>query len=169
MGLIDTLRQQEPETWHNLHTAAQARFHDGLALAISGEDRRLAAIYLFGYAVELLLKSAFFRILGFDRVTPVDLQRIKSHQVWIGRTNLHNLVALRTVLIEQKKLTGHPYDPVFAAQLAEAVGKVSKHWAETLRYKHGTRAGRTTVTEQDLSEVDEGVRWLLTNQDLLWS
>ena len=44
--------------------AAWRRYQEARRLAINGD--RLAAIYLWGYAAEMLLKAAYFRLVGWS-------------------------------------------------------------------------------------------------------
>jgi hypothetical protein len=183
-GLIETLEREETECWGNLHAAAQERFYDGVLLATGPEERRLGAIYLFGYVMELLLKTAFYRGCDFERTRVVVPRRdLENHPAWsdarrplsdaqMGRQprNLHDLEQLaRAVIVLRRRPPSRPYDPVFAGEVIRTVGDVSRHWRESLRYKHAKRDGKTLVSMAQLQEVRAGVSWLLINQERLWS
>ncbi len=63
-----------PETWPEMERAAQQRYWDGLTLAVESAESGTAAIYLWGYVAETLLKSAGLRLaLG---VTPEQAERM---------------------------------------------------------------------------------------------
>jgi len=150
------------ETWPSLHRAAMERYWDGVDLATSTEVRRTAAIYLLGYVTEILLKVAFYRVIGFPPGQEVDLQAIKTHAAW-KRTNLHNLDGLADLLIAERSSRGMALDPAFAGQLKACALTVADHWRETLRYRY------TVATETELVEVYQNVDWLRANATLLWS
>src|SRR5438067_365326 len=44
--------------------AARQRFNDALAMA--GQGRRTGAIYLWGYTAEMILKAAYFSVIGLS-------------------------------------------------------------------------------------------------------
>jgi len=162
MSLLTRLAVIEPqETWPRLRSAATERFWDGFDLATSGEDRRLGAIYLLGYVVEMLLKVAFFRVREWPTNQAVDLGAVKAHTAWVGG-NLHNVTGLADLLIAERGILNRPFDPVFAGELRRRVLIVASHWRENLRY-------RSAVAETDeLAEVYQSVDWLVTNADELW-
>jgi len=56
--LID---RSQPDNIREFRVSARQRYHDGLALA--GTGNRTASIYLWGYAAEMLLKAAYFALL----------------------------------------------------------------------------------------------------------
>jgi len=163
MSLLARLSLLEPmETWPRLHSAAIERYWDGLALAMAQEGRRLGAIYLLGYVAEIVLKVAFFRVCGFPPYQAVSLRMATAHASWRG-FSLHDVNAWATLLIEERRLRGRPFDPVFASQLKWHVMVVAANWREALRYRH------SAASETELAEVFQGVDWLLANSNLLWS
>ena len=164
MSLQSRLGLLEPhETWPSLHNAAWERYWDGIELATCQEVHRTGAIYSLGYVAEILLKVAFFRVKGFAPGQQVELQEINDHPVWPTRAKRHNLAALADVLIEERRLRGSAFDPVFAGEVKTCVAVVASHWRETLRYKH------TIADEPELAEVVQNVDWLLNNANVLWS
>src|SRR5437899_1926081 len=83
-------------TIREFRIAAALRYREATHLATAGD--RLAAIYLCGYAAEMLLKAAYFRLLGkspVEAITLHDIQDAKQYATtflgvsWIG--NLHSL------------------------------------------------------------------------------
>jgi hypothetical protein len=67
---------------HEFRAAAGLRYWEARRLAIAGD--RLAAIYLWGYTAEMLLKAAYFRLRGWlptQSITLVDLQNAKSYAI----------------------------------------------------------------------------------------
>ena len=49
--------------------AATVRYEDARILA--SNNRRMAAIYMYGYCAEMILKAAYFRIDGFSPKQPI--------------------------------------------------------------------------------------------------
>jgi hypothetical protein len=84
-----------PDSIQEFRVAARQRFRDAVSLAES--DQLLAAVYLWGYAAEMVVKAAYFSALGFadDRpITIADLNNAKGSAgglgfVWSG--NLHRI------------------------------------------------------------------------------
>ncbi len=56
--------------------AARLRYNEAVRLADSGE--RLGAIYVAGYAAEMLLKAAYFRLAGWTLDQPITLVDIRN-------------------------------------------------------------------------------------------
>jgi hypothetical protein len=64
------LRQRwQPDSIAEFLLAARQRYDDGLTLASHG--RRTGAIYVWGYAAEMLLKASFFRLIGVPAGRPL--------------------------------------------------------------------------------------------------
>src|SRR5438132_12581385 len=56
------IQRCQPESIREFRASAGQRYDDGLALA--GTGNRTAAIYLWGYVAEMILKAAYFSLLG---------------------------------------------------------------------------------------------------------
>jgi HEPN domain-containing protein len=61
MPLVQRIHSR-PHTIAEFRRAATLRYREAVRLAVAGD--RLAAIYLSGYAAEMLLKAAYFRLTG---------------------------------------------------------------------------------------------------------
>jgi hypothetical protein len=125
--------------------AALRRYGDGLALAETGvRERRTGAIYLWGYAVEMVLKAAVFDAFGYDdrdEISAPDLNAVKGLAadlglVWPKGANLHRVDLWGQVLVRLRV-----DDPAASeASLADAdvvlarSVRVTRLWRETLRY-----------------------------------
>lgn len=157
------LRRLEPnETWPTLHGAAWERYWDGMELATCGQVRHAGAIHLLGYVAEILLKVAFYRIVGYSPGQAADTRTIKIHSDWHGK-NMHSLTDLAQVLVAERATRQIPLDPVFGGLLTSHVLTISNHRKEDLRYRY------TLATQAEMAEVYQSVDWLLTNATLLWS
>src|SRR5204863_9101988 len=122
---------------------------DGLALA--GAGNRTAAIYLWGYTAEMLLKAAYFSLFGLaedDRITvhghiqpAITRGRDDPLRIaWPNQGAVHNVRAWAELLVGVRALApGTAYDGAFAAQVQGCGQRIGQLWRETLRY-HKNRA-----------------------------
>jgi hypothetical protein len=147
-------------TIREFRAAALLRFREASRLAI--HDHRLGAIYLCGYAAEMLLKAGYFRLAGKTAADPVpltDIQSVKKYATahlglpWPG--NLHDLRSWTALLVEERKYRGVAYQAAFARSLVAKVQRLYLNWHESLRY----RANRPYAGE--MVAVLSGVQWLL--------
>lgn len=139
---------------------ARLRFDEASRLAVAGD--RLAAIYLGGYAAEMLLKSAYFRLTGRGQKDPISFQDISNVRLYAHQTfgfarqqNLHDLTYWTTLLVEERKRRTMAYPKRFARSLQAQVQRLYLNWREDLRYK----ANRPYQGE--VTAVLRGVQWLL--------
>jgi hypothetical protein len=150
-----------PDTVIGFLAAAEQRYADGLRLAET--DRRTGAVYLWGYAVEMLLKAAYFRVVGSGPRQPIlrdDLRAavdlaptVNCH--FPGR-NFHHLIGWSDLLICTRLALGQPYsDPRFPAAITHHTRRVYQVWRETLRYH------QNTAYQFEVTAVREGVEWFL--------
>jgi hypothetical protein len=147
-------------TIREFRAAATLRYHEATRLATGGD--RLAAIYLCGYAAEMLLKAAYFRLVGKgpnDSVTMADIQNGKHYAnttLGLGwATNLHDLTRWGQLLIEDRKYRHLPYAAAFARSLTARLQRIYLNWREHLRY-HANRPHQGEV-----ATTLQAVFWLL--------
>jgi hypothetical protein len=148
-------------TIREFRAAATPRYNEGVRLAAA--DDRLAAIYLWGYAAEMLLKAAYFRLVGWlprQAVTMNDLKAARGyaiHALGIGWTtsNLHDLTKWAALLVEARRARGVPYPSGFSRAMTSRVGRIYLVWREYLRYRPN-RPYRGEVWR-----TDEALRWLM--------
>jgi hypothetical protein len=137
LSLLDRCR---PDSIQEFRAAARHRSSDAQALA--SNNRRTAAIYLWGYAAEMTLKAAYFRAIGFDDIRPIapsDLRAARNSAnslgiAWPG--NLHDIRAwAELVVVTRASLPGMVYaTPGFGNQIVSAARQLGSLWRETLRY-----------------------------------
>jgi hypothetical protein len=125
------------------------------------EARRLASIYLGGYAAEMLLKAAYFRLAGWglaDPITLTDLGNARKHATTVlglsWPENLHDLLRWRDLLIEERKRIGSPYAAAFVRGFSAQVKRIYLNWREYLRY-HTNRP-----YQGEVNRTLQAVRWL---------
>src|SRR5687768_4198845 len=120
MPLIQRLGRNH--TIREFRAAAALRVQESTRLAVSGH--RLGAIYLSGYASEMLLKAAYFSVSGWGPSTPITMSDLDSAKrrantvfalQWTS--NLHDLTRWVALLIEERKHRGRPYPNPFARSL----------------------------------------------------
>lgn len=147
-------------TIRDFRAAAGHRYQEGRRLALAGD--RLAAIYLWGYAAEMLLKAAYFRLAGWAPVQPItvqDLHQAKSYAVQqIGLewpSNLHDLGRWKDLLVEERIVRQVPYGATFARSLNARVNQIYVNWREYLRYH------RNRPFQGEVSRVFQAAHWLL--------
>lgn len=147
-------------TIREFRLAAGQRYREAVHLATAGD--RLAAIYLCGYAAEMLLKAAYFRLIGRNPTAPItisDLQSAKHYATTtlglIGFGNLHSLTSWAELLVEERRLRGLPLPASMARGLHARVRRIYANWRETIRY----RANRPYRGE--VADTMQSVFWML--------
>ena len=157
-----------PDCIVRLERAAAARYAE--AELLRAQRRWLAALYLYGYTIEMCLAAAYFRSAGFHATMPIDrdTRRRRMAQARQLRTatgqplmsgDPHPLVGWAQFLAWQRHTmtslsTGH------AARLREAVRQAEiayRHWRPGLRYKI------TGVAPSQIKEVSKSACWFLAN------
>jgi HEPN domain-containing protein len=148
-------------TIQTFRAAASLRYNEARRLAIAGD--RLAAIYLSGYAAEMLLKAAYFRLEGrgpADPITLTDLGNAKKHAMTVlglsWPENLHDLRRWRDLLVEEHKQRGSAYAPAFVRSFSARVRQVYLNWREYLRY-HANRP-----YQGEVNRTLQALQWLLS-------
>jgi hypothetical protein len=157
---------------NRLRRAANERHVD--AKLLLEQNRVLAALYFFGYSVEMCLSAAYYRSAGFSPNVPIDRdtrQRRMAHarrlQTLTGEplmnSDPHPLVGWARFLEWQRSAS--PELTMRDLQLLkEAVRKATmiyKHWRPELRYK------TIGVTPKQLNEVHGGASWFIQHHEYL--
>ncbi|MBN9122267.1 MAG: hypothetical protein J0I06_24525 [Planctomycetes bacterium] len=149
-----------PHTTAAFRAAAGARYREAVQLEVGGH--RLAAVYLFGYAAEMLLKAAYFRLAGWAPaaiITHAHLNAAKATAIGYGLTwagNLHDLTGWSRFLIHERVVRGQAFGALFRNQLQSRVNQLYRHWREWLRY-HDMMPYRGEV-----AGARAAANWLLT-------
>lgn len=115
--------------------AAAVRFADGAALAEAG--RRSGAAYLWGYSIEMWLKAAYFKQLGFSPAQPITVPIMSqqlSQRLSVKPRNLHDLKAWAEALINLRQVLGRPIPTHFASDVIAHCRRIADVWTETNRY-----------------------------------
>ena len=157
MSLRDRLPMHD--TISQFELARVDRLEDALVLAAGG--RRFGAIYVLGYFVEMTLKSAFFRFLGFsldEAIRPGDLkaaaQLAKADlSVKIHPESYHSLTFWVRAIIELRTTFGSPLPRDLTRELGWRVQRLHSNWSVMMRYCH------------DVSQVGD---WESVHADATW-
>ena len=158
-----------PETLQDFGLAEEERYWEGLELMVAG--RLGAGIYLMGFAAEMLLKAACFRINGAN---PRDLTRPmlgpartegRAHFPAIDHESYHSLLFWGELLLSRRRRHGGlaPFSPAFRNTFTHCVHSVYSIWWIEMRY----RPDQASVA--DAGQVYEHVSWLRNNHLSLWS
>jgi hypothetical protein len=160
-GLIDCLA---PDCVERLQRAARLRFNE--AASLQGKHR-LAAVYWYGYCVEMCLVAAYFRKAGFRPNEPIDRdtrgRRMKFARIkGLMESDPHPLVGWAKYLRWQAMQKG--MDGRRDRLLTEAIvwaEKAYRHWRPELRYKVAD------VQQPCLNEIRQAAEWFIINQSKL--
>jgi hypothetical protein len=162
-----------PNTVRQLEQAAEKRSEE--AECLKKQNRFLAALYLYGYSVEMCLAAAYFRSAGFSSCEAISDDERKDRMRRANRElhsrdgkplmskEPHPLVGWARFLEWQRGLSGS-LKPKEVNRLREAVQKarqVYRHWRPELRYK------LTNVSMDQLDEVRQCVHWFIKQRGQL--
>jgi hypothetical protein len=160
-GLIDRVA---PDCIVRLRRAAKMRFDE--AATLQG-NHRLAAVYWYGYSVEMCLVAACFRNMGFapnqeiDRDTRIG-RMADARQKGIMESDPHPLVGWAELLRCQSSPGNmNPRRGRLLDQAVDLARKVYRHWRPELRYKV------MDVKPECLDEVRQAAKWFVDNQSQL--
>jgi hypothetical protein len=160
-----------------LEASAVARLREAEVLYRSG--RRLGAVYLFGYAVEITLKCSYYRVIGLVPSTLIDprLHRRPAEDAIRNMIGLpshpqgppavgHNVVGWAR-LVEQERakpvLGRTALSAKLTADLHARMMEVFNYWAEFLRYRNNK------PYHQEVIMMRINAKWIRRNYRRLWS
>ncbi len=171
-----TLREQiesTRETVQEFEAAAEYFYQEGKFLV--RKKQHYAGIYLLGYAAEMWLKTAYFRLINLlssDTATPqlpFAVQRGRNELIPPVRDaeGYHNLLLWwRLILLERNNPANfsprRPFNLKFAIEFQTVVLRSYDAWWIQMRYRSPIAA--TKEAEQYLKDVE----WIRENHDLLW-
>jgi hypothetical protein len=164
MGRVNALMDHlAPDTINNLVCAAKQRIED--ANRLIEQDRFLAALYFFGYSVEMNLCAAYYRNAGFSPNKAIDRDTRRRHmakarQLKLMESDPHPLVGW-TRFLEWRRSINKELTSREAQLLKEAISRAEmayKHWRPELRYK------TTQVSRDQIQEVRRAAIWFIENQ-----
>jgi hypothetical protein len=154
---IDTVRK--------LEAAVPWRLEEAEILKEAG--RRLAAIYMYGYAVEMLVGAAYFRLIEYGLDTDITSQARRlaekqARQEKLMSSEPHDLSGWAKLLIVTRQRRSTGFSQSLAMQLRFQADVVYDRWRPNLRY-------RTLVpTLNDVSAVRHAALWFQDQYGKLW-
>lgn len=163
MSLIDKI---EDQTLSQIEKAATQRFAEAVWL-VEGHHR-LAAVYFFGYVVEIVLCAAYFKMIDFGQnelITttklnlPLKTAKAKSK---MDKGKAHPIDGWADLLIEGRdSLHPPPFDEKLVLLIRERVSAIVDLWRPTLRYQS------FDVSEEQVNEARHAADWFLKNSSRL--
>ena len=156
-----TLAEQlGPDTIVRFERAAPLRIEEGDVLVAKC---RLTAIYLYGYAVEMLLKYGYFKNIGFGVIDEID-RDARNRAMAVARTNSlmswdpHDIPGWARLLVWDKQVLHTPgYPAGLARKIVERSLLVYENWRPQMRYRN------TEPSPKSVSSVRDVAKWFLDN------
>lgn len=156
-------RLSQPDRIRAFEGASRNRFEEAELLAKHGH--RLAAIYFYGYSVEILMKAACFRLDGRGITEEIDEADRKSvaakaetvHGIRINGP--HDIEGWARLMVAGKAFRRPGSDPAFLRQFVTRAMAVARNWVPDMRYR------ATVVSERELEEVREAAAWIRANYE----
>lgn len=166
MAIASLIAHVAPDSIRQLESAARRRYWDACFLKQHAE-RKLTALYLFGYSVEMCLAAAYYRSTGYPVHAPIDrdmrrrrMTQARQMQTPAGEPLMsgdpHPLVGWARLLHNQRGLTALTSQE--ERRLNEAIHQaeaVYRHWRPELRYK------TVHVTDSQLRTVYAATSWFV--------
>jgi HEPN domain-containing protein len=157
---VSILKKLGHDTISRLVIAASSRYEEARYLSEGGYH--LSAVYLAGYAAEMTIGAAYFRLVrkyGPNReLDQQDLQEILRSARILSKLEdkSHPIDGLANLLIRDKSLLNPPgIEETIGQKLLERVGIIALNWGPRLRY----RAIQATTQEAD--RVLKAARWII--------
>jgi hypothetical protein len=150
-----------PDTIRKYERAAAERFKEAEWLASAGYN--LAALYFYGYTVEMLIKAAYFRLLRYGVTVEIDRDArnrvmLRARQSGLMNYEPHDLVGWAKLLISDKEtLLPPPYHTKFAEQIQVRSFSGYEQWRPEMRYRV------TNVPAAEIKRVHSDAKWFLEN------
>jgi hypothetical protein len=123
--------------------ARHERLWDGVTLWVEGHQESAAgAVYLLGYSVEMVLKCAYFRVLGLrvsDLITSHELRSARAKAKLLGITtdaeSYHSVQFWCDLLRTHRRAANDPLPPGVEQRLVAETAVVYDRWWVEMRYK----------------------------------
>ena len=133
------VEQLGPDTIARFEKAAVQRLEEGEFLS---ERYGLTAVYLYGYAAEMILKAAYFRNLGYNRLVEIDRgARNRAHASaqangFMSR-DPHDILGWARLLNWYKEtLYPSAYEPKLSGKIVTNALTVYENWRPQMRYRN---------------------------------
>ena len=164
---IRSLAQSTPESITGFEAAAEEKYEDGFNLMASPSPGN--GVYLMGYVAEMLLKSAYFRLIGLSAtatITRTELNQARSAARTLGvaapEESLHGLEFWGELLIKTRR-QGVLMAPLIEAELDKRTKLLAQNWFVEMRYQ-----ALQGISLSDVEAVLDDVIWIKSNYEQLW-
>ncbi len=154
------VEQLGPDTIYRFERSAPLRLEEGDLLSKSSP---LIAIYLYGYAAEMLLKAAYFKHLRFRALDEID-RDTRNRAMALARSNgkmnrdPHDIPGWARFLVWDKATLHTPaYEPKFEGRIVTNALLIYENWRPQMRYRNHS-ADASTV-----ARVREAALWMVDN------
>jgi hypothetical protein len=160
-----------PETIRKYEKAAENRFSE--ATFLLENHRRLAGVYLLGYAIEMWITAAYFRLRGYSPARVIDADarnraaaRAPVHGFEINRQ--HDLLGWARLLVHERRTIAapatapprlSPFDPSFAQAIEDHSRRAYQVWQPALRYSPDD------LDQSGADEVKNAAQWFKDHYD----
>jgi hypothetical protein len=150
-----------PDTIAKFEKAARMRFEEAESLRVEGHH--LAAVYFFGYVVEMVLKAAYFRMLRYGLTTEIGLDArnramARARGLELMGPGPHDLVGWARFLVTEGSSRNLPaYDGKLSQKIVEQASIAYASWRPEMRYR------ATSVSSSHVAEMRASSGWFLSN------
>lgn len=165
---IRSQTQSVPETIQGFEAAAEDKYEDGFNLMASASPGN--GVYLMGYAAEMLLKSAYFRVAGLSVSAPITRQELSQARadannlgVLAAPENFHNIAFWSELIVKKRLRQSRGLTAALAAELDLRSARLAQNWFVEMRYQL-----LQGVTVQDLEDVLDDVVWIKSKHQDFW-
>jgi hypothetical protein len=164
--LLRHFLEAQPETISDMSLAVEQKFWEGIELCVAG--RHGAGIYLLGYAAEMYLKIASFRL---DGANPADFvaprlararNLLRTHPFQIAHEHYHSLLFWLASVRALRQRRGTRFERNFEGELVHRVRRLYGVWWVEMRY-HPNYA-----SVYDVNRMFQDVGWLRRHLVRLW-
>lgn len=163
------LNRCNPDSIQEFRAAARQRFDDALTMA--GQGRRTGAIYLWGYTVEMILKAAYFSVIGVPEnrilqwstdIRPAVTRGRGLGILWPTQGEGHNVRAWAELLVRVRASSpATSFSAPFAIEVQQRTLRIEQLWRETLRYR------KNFAYLYEMRHVRESAEWFVVNESVL--
>lgn len=154
------------ELVQDLELTADERLLEGLELLL--HEHPGAGIYLLGYAAEMILKHAYFRLRGASPshevgalLTPAR-RFVEACHPGLPHEGYHSIWFWAVAIDEARVRMGRPLPGHLRAPFLSAGARLHGNWTVEMRYQPDV------ASEADARAVYDDVTWLSDHRSLLW-
>lgn len=158
----------QDESIEGFEAAAENKYEAGFNLMASAQSGE--GVNVIGYVAELLLKSSYFRIIGFADTAPITRQHLRdarSEAASLGVVSpdeqFHNVEFWGEIVIKKRVQQGRSLPSAFQLQLEYHTQRLAQNWFVEMRYRD-----LQGVDKQDVEDVLDDIVWIKTNYMDFW-